>query len=87
MAINDKREAIIIISIFAVKVATFELHRLQKSYSLSLIICYARNFSTIFEVNRVGTSSDIAPGVEVLADGIFIFVAWRMADGDGDRCL
>ena len=75
------------ISIFAVKVITFEPHRLQKSYSLSSIICYARNFSTIFEVNQLGTSSDIAPGVEVLADGIFIFVTWRMADGDGDRCL
>jgi hypothetical protein len=75
-----------IISIFEVKVITFEPHRLQKSYSLSSIICYARNFSTIFEVNQIGTTSDIAPRVKVLADGMFIRVMWRMANGDGDRC-
>ena len=75
------------ISIFAVKVITFEPDRFQKSYSLSLIICYARNFSTIFEVNQIGTSSGRAPRVEVLADWMFIYVTWRMADGDGDRCL
>jgi hypothetical protein len=73
-------------AIFAVKVITFEPDRFQKSYSLRLIICYARNFSTIFEVNQIGTPSDIAPRVKVLADGMFIRVMWRMANGDGDRC-
>ena len=73
-------------AIFAVKVITFEPDGFQKSYSLSLTICYARNFSIIFEVDQIETPSDIAPRVEVLAGRMFIYVTWRMANVDGDRC-
>ena len=68
------------IEALAEKIITFKRRRFQKSYALGLGTYSVRNFSAIFQVNRMRTPADMTSRVKVLVPRIvgMILARWKL---------